>query len=91
MLLRGSPKRRAIAAEVFGEGELDADVPLRNYGLKLTYRRRISRDWLTLETRVSLTYPKEFPEQTHAATWGVGVGLEIFFDTDSLLARPVTI
>jgi hypothetical protein len=90
MLLRGMPNRRAVAAELFTEGEFDADVPLGNYGLKLAYRRSISRDWLILETRVSLTFPKEFPEQTREATWGVGVGLEMFFGTDEFLARPVT-
>jgi hypothetical protein len=88
--LRGLPNRRAVAAELFSEGEMDADVPLGNYGLKLAYRRSVSRDWLVLETRVSLTFPKEFPEQAREATWGVGVGLEMFFGTDQFLARPVT-
>ena len=88
--MRGLPDRRAIAAELFSEGEMDADVPLGNYGLKLAYRRSVSRDWLVLETRVSLTWPKDLPEQERHATWGVGVGLEMFFGTDEFLARPVT-
>jgi hypothetical protein len=88
--LRGMPNRRAIAAELFSEGEMDADVPLGNYGIKLAYRQSISRDWLVLESRVSLTFPKEFPEQAREATWGVGIGLEMFFGTDQFLARPVT-
>ena len=88
--LRGLPNRRAVAAELFGEGERDADVPLGNYGVKLAYRQSISRDWLVLETRVSLTFPKDFSEQTREATWGVGIGLEMFFGTDQFLARPVT-
>jgi hypothetical protein len=69
---------------------LDADVPLGNYGLKLAYRRSISRDWLVLETRVSLTFPRDELWQVREATWGVGVGLEMFFGTDEFLARPVT-
>jgi len=88
--MRGLPNRRAVAAELFTEGEHDADVPLGNYGLKLAYRRSITRDWLVLETRVSLTWPKDFPEQRREATWGVGVGLEMFFGTGEFLARPVT-
>jgi hypothetical protein len=88
--LRGLPNRRAVAAELFSEGEMDADVPLGNYGIKLAYRRSVSRDWLVLETRVSLTFPKEFPEQAREATWGIGIGLEMFFGTDQFLARPVT-
>lgn len=88
--LRGLPNRRAVAAELFTEGEMDADVPLGNYGVKLAYRQSVAREWLVLETRLSLTFPKEFPEQAREATWGVGIGLEMFFGTDEFLARPVT-
>lgn len=88
--MRGLPNRRAIAAELFSEGEMDAPVPLGDYGVKLAYRRSVMRDWLVLETRVSLTYPKDTPEQVRKATWGVGIGFEMFFGTDEFLARPVT-
>jgi len=89
-VMRGLPNRRAICAELFSEGEMDADVPLGNYGVKLAYRRSVVRDWLVLETRLSLTFPKDEPWQTREASWGVGVGLEMFFGTDDFLARPVT-
>ena len=69
---------------------MDADVPLGNYGVKLAYRRSVSRDWLVLETRVSLTFPKDDPLQPRKASWGLGVGLEMFFGTDEFLARPIT-
>jgi hypothetical protein len=88
--MRGFPNRRAVAAELFTSGELDADVPLGNYGLKMAYRRSISRDWLVLESRVSLTFPRDELWQVRKATWGVGIGLEMFFGTDEFLARPVT-
>jgi hypothetical protein len=89
-VLRGFPDRRAIAAEIFSGGEFDAAVPVDNYGAKVAYRRSISRDWLILEMRSSLTWPKEHPEQPRAPSWGVGVGVEMFFGTDQFLARPVT-
>ena len=89
-MMRGFPNRRAIAAELFTSGEMDAPVPLGNYGLKVAYRRSIMREWLVLESRVSLTFPKDDPLRTRDATWGVGVGLEMFFGTDEFLARPVT-
>jgi hypothetical protein len=89
-VMRGLPNRRAICAELFTEGEFDADVPLGNYGVKLAYRRSIARDWLVLETRLSLTFPKDEPWQRREASWGIGVGLEMFFGTDDFLARPVT-
>jgi hypothetical protein len=89
-MMRGLPKRRAIAAELFSAGEFDSDVPLGDFGMKVAYRRSISRDWLVLETRLSLTWPKDHPEQERSATWGVGIGLEMFFGTGEFLARPVT-
>lgn len=89
-MLRGLPNRRAFAAELFTKGELDSDVPLGDYGLKVAYRRSVARDWLVLESRVSLTFPKDEPWQVREATWGVGIGLEMFFGTDEFLARPVT-
>jgi len=89
-VMRGLPDRRAIAMELFSEGEMDADVPLGNYGVKFAYRRSVVREWLVLETRLSLTFPKDEPWQTREASWGVGVGLEMFFGTDDFLARPVT-
>jgi len=88
--MRGLPGRRAVAAELFAQGEMDAEVPLGNYGVKLAYRRSITRDWLVLETRVSMTWPKDYAYQERKATWGVGVGLEMFFGTGEFLARPVT-
>jgi len=88
--IRGLPDRRAFCAELFSEGEHKAAVPLGNYGVKLAYRRSVSRDWLVLETRLSLTFPKDEPWQTREASWGVGVGLEMFLGTDQFLARPVT-
>lgn len=89
-VLRGFPNRRAIAGELFTQGEFDADVSLRNYGAKIAYRQSIMRDWLVLETRLSLTYPKEYPWEERKANWGVGIGLEMFFGTTEFLARPVT-
>jgi hypothetical protein len=88
--IRGLPQRRAICAELFSEGEMDAKVPLGNYGVKMAYRKSVTRDWLVLETRVSLTFPKDDPLQDRKASWGVGVGLEMFFGTDEFLARPIT-
>lgn len=89
--LRGFPRRRAVAAELFTSGEFDAPVPLGNYGAKIAYRQAIFRDWLILETRASLTWPKEEPNQPRKPSWGVGVGVEMLFGPDEeFSARPVT-
>jgi hypothetical protein len=88
--IRGFPNRRAIAAQIFSQGEMDAEVPLEDYGIKLAYRRSVSRDWLILEVRTSVTWPRERLDQRREANIGVGIGFEAFFGTDEFLARPVT-
>ncbi len=90
MALLGLPNRRAVALELGADGEADAPVPLHEYGFKAAYRRSVYRDWLVLELRSSLTWPKDDPSQPRAPSWGVGFGFEMFFGTDEFLARPVT-
>jgi hypothetical protein len=88
--VRGFPSRRAVTLEVGLDGETEADVPLHDYGFKAAYRQAITRNWLVLEVRSSLRWPKEELDQSRQPSWGVGVGFEMFFGTDEFLARPVT-
>lgn len=90
MALRPLPFRRAVALEIGLYGETDAPVPLREYALKAAYRQSIVRDWLVLELRTSIGYPKDFPGQPRAPSWGLGVGFEMYFGTDEFSAQPVT-
>jgi hypothetical protein len=89
-MYRGVGQNQAVAAQLFTNGEFDADVPLGEYGVRLAYRRRILHDWLVLELRPSLTWPKEEPEETRSASWGFGIGLEMFFGEDEFQTRPAT-
>ncbi len=90
MVLHGLSDRRAIAFAVGMDGETDADVPLRDYGFKVALRQRLSHDWLVMEIRSSLTWPREELSQPRKPSWGVGIGFEMLFGTDDFLARPVT-
>jgi hypothetical protein len=90
MALHALSDRRAIAMAVGMDGETDADVPLRDFGFKLAYRQRISREWLVMEIRTSLTWPREELTQSRGPSWGLGLGFEMLFGTDDFLARPVT-
>ncbi|MGH8261801.1 MAG: hypothetical protein ACREUG_19145 [Steroidobacteraceae bacterium] len=84
------PNRRALVAELDVDGATQAAVPLHDYGWKLAYRRSILRDWLVLEVRTSLDWPKDYPQQPREPSWGLGIGFEMMFGTDVFLARPVT-
>ena len=88
--LRGLPNRRALAFEVGFDGSTDAEVPLHEYGFKAAYRQSIARDWLVMEWRTSLSWPKEERDKPRKPSYGIGVGFEMFFGTNDFLARPVT-
>lgn len=87
---RGLPSRRAVGAQLFTAGEFDAAVPLGEYGAKMAYRQSVLREWLVLEIRPSVTWPKDRPEQPRKASWGLGIGFEMFFGMDEFQARPAT-
>jgi hypothetical protein len=87
---RGLPDRRAVGAQVFTEGSFDAAVPVGEYGVRMAYRQSVVRDWLVVEVRPQVTWPKDEPEQPRKPSWGIGIGFEIFFGTDEFQARPVT-
>jgi hypothetical protein len=88
---RALPRQHAIAAQVFTTGEFDAAVPLEEYGLRVAYRKRIFRDWLVLELRPSVTWPRERRDQPREASWGLGIGIEMFFGEEGFHARPATL
>lgn len=89
-MYRGLSDTSAVAGQLFTSGEFDAAVPLGEYGIRAAYRKRVFRDWLVLELRPSLTWPKDEPAQTRKASWGFGVGFEMFFGEDEFLSRPAT-
>lgn len=87
---RGLPGDRAIGAQIFSEGEFDAAVPLGEYGIRFAYRQSFVRDWLVFEIRPSVTWPKEHPGDPREASWGLGIGFEMFFGDYEFQARPAT-
>jgi hypothetical protein len=87
---RDLPGRRAFGAQVFTTGEFDAAVPLGEYGARVAWRQSVLRDWLVLEIRPSVTWPKEDPVQPRTASWGLGVGFEMYFGGEDFQARPAT-
>ncbi len=84
------PNERAIDLELEVDGATRLAVPLHDYGGKLAYRRSILRDWLVLEVRTSLDWPKDFPNQRRQTSFGVGLGFEMYFGTYQFQARSVT-
>jgi hypothetical protein len=70
---------RAFAYQVGIEGETDNEVDITDYGIRAIFRRRIHRDWLYLELRSSLTWPRESLLEEREPNWGAGAAVELQF------------
>jgi hypothetical protein len=84
------PHRRAIDFQLEVDGSSRAPVQLHNYGFKIAYRRSIFRDWLVLEVRTGVAWPKDYVWQERTASFGIGAGVEMYFGTYEFQARAVT-
>jgi hypothetical protein len=71
--------RRALAYQVGSSGESNLEVPLSDYGFRLIYRRSVLREWLFLELRSSITWPRDTLFERRERNLGVGAGLELQF------------
>jgi hypothetical protein len=70
---------RALAYEAGISGETDYEVDLANYGLRVIYRRQVSREWLFLELRSGITWPRETLLELREPNWSAGIALEMLF------------
>ena len=89
-LLRSLATRRAVVWNLSTDWETGAPVPLHEFGGAVAYRQSVFREWLILELRSSVTWPKLLPDTGRRADFGVGVAFEMLFGTTQFRARPVT-
>lgn len=71
--------RRALAYQAGISGETDREVDIVDYGLRVIYRRSVYREWLFLELRSSVTWPRESLTEEREANPGAGIALEMQF------------
>jgi hypothetical protein len=71
--------RRALAYQLGASGESNDDVPLQDYGLRLIYRRSVLRDWLFLELRTGVSWPRETLLESRERNLSAGVAVEMMF------------
>ena len=71
--------RSALSYSIYATGETENDVPIQDAGVELRYRRSVLREWLFIELRTSLSYPREFIEETRESNIGVGIEFEMQF------------
>jgi hypothetical protein len=89
-LVRALPDRRALAFRIGFEGDTAAEVPLEDFGVEAAFRRTVLRDWLVLELRSSLSWPKEERGAPRKPSWGFGIGCEMYFGGEEFSIQPIT-
>ncbi len=76
---QGLSNNRGLAYGVFAQGETAAEVKLRNIGVDLRYRQRLTREWFFIEFAIGVSWPREFVDEQRTSNIGVGVTLEMRF------------
>lgn len=69
----------AIYYEGSAVAETQREVPLRYYGILVTFRKSWLRDWFLYEIRSGISWPRETLAETRRANPGLGAGVELQF------------
>ena len=69
--------KRALAYELKSYGATDSEVPLQNYGATVIYRRSAWRDWLWVEVRTGIDWPRYVMAEKRTSNLNAGLTFEI--------------
>lgn len=69
----------AMSYALYSTGETDYEVPVRDYGIELRYRRQVFREWFFVEYLAYLSWPREFLSEEREPVVGVGIEFEMQF------------
>lgn len=72
-------RKHALSYAVYATGETDYEIPLRDYGVELRYRRQISREWLFVELLTYMNWPRDLLIEERERNIGVGIEFEMQF------------
>jgi hypothetical protein len=72
-------EQRGVSLLTFARGETNTEVPLHDYGLELTWRRQVAREWLFINVGPTLTWPRLRLDQKREASLGFAVLMEFEF------------
>lgn len=83
-LYRGFSPNSAVAWYIGINGETGKEVPIEDYGTRITYRQRMLRDWFFGEILTGVTWPRDNLLQQRERAYHFGVGFEIQFSGEDL-------
>jgi len=72
-------EKRAFAYEVSADGSTDRAVSLSNYGFTTVYRQRVLREWLTMDIRTGINWPRYSPEEVRHSNLFASLAFELSF------------
>ncbi len=72
-------QKSAMSYAMYSTGETDYEVPVRDYGIELSYRRQISREWLFIELLTYINWPRDFLIEERESNIGFGIEFEMQF------------
>jgi hypothetical protein len=75
----GLGPRQALAYQLGVEGETGRMVGINDYGMRVFYRRQLLRDWLVLELRTLIDWPRDWHAEQREFNWGAGAAFEMRF------------
>jgi hypothetical protein len=78
-LFQSLNERTGLAYQLQTEGETDNEVPLTRHSARLIWRRQLTWDWLFLELRGGVSWPRRKVIEERKASPEIGVALEMQF------------
>jgi hypothetical protein len=81
-LFQGLGGNAALAWQLRANGATDSPVPLREYGARVTYRRRLHRVWLFGEIGTGVFWPQDEDELERDVSPEIWLAVEMHFGTE---------
>ena len=77
----------ALAYQLEGRGQTDDEIPVYDWSVGMIYRQRVWREWLFLELRGRVHWPRQELEEEREPEAGFAVGFEILFGDHPSITR----
>lgn len=87
-LFQSIGQRTGLAWQIQTEGETDNEVPLTRHGARLIMRRQLTPEWLILELRGGVAWPRRKLTEDRDPSPEVGIAIEMQFGQRRDRIRP---
>lgn len=78
-IVQNLPQQSQLALDLLANGQSDAKIGVREFGVRGVYRRPVWKEWLVGELIVGHFWPRDDNDPVRGESWAVGGGVEMFF------------